>query len=85
MNYEYKEDSKFPHIIYIEGKSLRFVYEVMNPWCKENFGEYRNGWFCPNKSKKHRLERYGGGFPYSFKYIEDAVAFKIRFSDVEKR
>lgn len=80
IDYIYKKKNKFPYIVYFDWNvplwSVNDFYTKVNPWCRENIGEYRKVWFCPSAIGLLSPE----GYPYAFKTKEDAMAFKLRWT-----
>jgi hypothetical protein len=85
MKYVYREKNKFPHILYISNESLRdsgitvkVFKDVYPPWLNETFGAYGIRWRSPPTIYGTRNDELF--IPYSFLNIEDAMAFKLRWS-----
>ena len=82
MEGKVKPKNKYPYIEYIKGTEYTQLYTVVNPWIKENIGLYRDKWFCDRGIIKYEDKNVSSlvvYHPYAFKYIEDAMAFKLRW------
>jgi len=76
--YIYKKKNKFPHIICIDVPGDDPILIECNLWLKQNLGAYKKSWFCPSWETVTD-DFYDDLWPYAFKSIEDAMAFKLRW------
>lgn len=84
IDYEFKEKNKFPHVVYIKTRNDDSIFGVLKKWLNENCGKYKTEWFCA----KFRYDDNDDEFinddlidwPYAFKTLESAMAFKLRWS-----
>lgn len=80
--YIYKEKNKFPHIICISVDSGDPKFKEITHWLRNNIGVYRKGWFCPSSFSRY-IANYEDSWtlwPYAFKTVESALAFKLRWT-----
>lgn len=76
--YVYKEQHKFPHLICISAPGDDPLLIECNSWLTQNIGAYREFWFCPNW-RTIQKDSNVNLWPYGFKSLEDAMAFKLRW------
>jgi len=75
--YIYKEKNKFPHVVHIQ---VRRRSMETHEWLKNNIGVYKTDWFSPGWQHISYSHGLHGLSPYAFKTLEDAMAFKLRWS-----
>ena len=81
--YVYKKNNKFPHVILVPYYKYRskVYHSDINPWCRENFGLYCEGWHCPAITYERMTTEENLSYvaPYAFKDELDAMAFMLRW------
>ena len=74
--YMHKKKNKFPHIVCINIAGDDPTLKECNSWVTHNIGAYKKSWFCPSYTTVP--DNYDKElWPYAFKSLEDAMAFKL--------
>ncbi len=82
--YIHRPKSKFPHWVYSTTDnytSSRAGQKETFEWCKETFGRYGKRWMNAHASAGSPFQgKEFYCYPYRFKSLDDAMAFKLRWS-----